>query len=197
MSKVIDSWENLQQQIKSILEQINANSNLTLAAAANPLYALEEIGYKINPTARPEIEARLRFEPRTAVQLRQLQAAIFEQVGHPFDLNDPAQLQRVLFDELKISVPGHNSYNQEQNDSRLDTSPLVPQLSWIPKVEDPLEVLCGAHPVIEPLLEYRRLESSVPRLAPLSLYQEVRQGKRRLFLESIRGRLKTQPVSEG
>jgi hypothetical protein len=194
MPKIIDSWEDLQQQIRSILEQINANSNLTLAAAANPLYALEEIGYKINPTARPEIETRLRFDPRTAVQLRQLQTAIFEQVGHPFDLNVPAQLQRVLFDELKISVPGHNSY---KNDSKLDTSPLVPQLSWIPKVEDPLEVLRGAHPVIEPLLEYRRLESSVPRLAPLSLYQEVRQGKRRLFLESIRGRLKTQPVSEG
>lgn len=197
MSKIINSWEQLQQQIVSILEQINANSSLSVAAAANPIHALEEIGYEINPIARPEIEDRLRFEPRTAVQLRQLRAVIFEQAGHSFDLNAPAELQRVLFDELKIPVPGHNSYQQGQKCSRPDTNPLPPQLSWVPKVEDPLEVLRGTHQVIEPLLEYRRLEASAPRLAPRNLYNEVRQGKRQLFLESIRAQLKTQPESEG
>lgn len=187
-------WEKLQDRISSILDQLNANQDLALAAAANPLFALEELGYEIDPQARSEIEDRLRFDPPTVIRLRALREEIFEHAGHPFDLNSAEELKRVLFEELDLSVSGRQQNQSQQQPEELpDTSPLPPQLSWTEKVEDPLEVLRDAHLIMEPLLEYRRLEASKPRLAPRPLYEEVRQGKRRLPIHNIRGRLKSQP----
>jgi hypothetical protein len=54
-----------------------------------------------------------------------------------------------------------------------------PQLKWAPKVIDPLEQLRGAHPVMEALLEYRRLDASEPRLATPEIYEMVRRGEAR------------------
>jgi hypothetical protein len=188
----IDSWEQAQEQIVSLLEQLNANQALAVAAAANPLFALEELGYEINPQVRLEFDERLRFGSRTIVQLRELREAIFTQAGHAFDLNAPVELRRVLFDELKIPLPAQQAEQAAQSPrTPPDTSPLPPQLEWTAKVEDPLEILRGAHPIMEPLLEYRRLEASQPRLAPRQLYDEVRQGKRRLPIRNIRGRLQS------
>jgi hypothetical protein len=190
----IDSWEEAQEQVASLLEQLNANPALALAAAANPLFALEELGYEINPQVRLEFEERLRFRPRTVVRLRELRETIFKQAGHAFDLNSSAELRKVLYDELEIAVPHQRPDRPEQLHATLpDTGPLQPQLSRTQKAEDPLEVLRGAHPIMKPLLRYRRLEASRPRLAPRNLYEEVRQGKRRLPIRDIRGRLKSTP----
>jgi hypothetical protein len=188
----IKSWEQLQEQIGPILKQINANQELAVAAAVNPVNALDELGYEIDPRARPDIEDRLRFDPRTIVRLRQLQEAVFEHSGHEFDLNSASELRQVLFEELKLSIPEKQQKQYQQRREPIDTSPLPPQLSWTGKVVDPLEVLRDAHLIMEPLLEYRRLEASRPRLAPRHLYDEVRQGKRRLPIRSIRGRLQSQ-----
>jgi len=190
-------WEKLQERISSILDQLNANPYLAMAAAANPLFALGELGYEIDPQARPEIEDRLRFDPPTVIRLRALREEIFSHAGHPFDLNSAEELKRVLFEELDLSVSGDGQTKSQQQQRELpDTSPLPPQLSWVEKVEDPLEILRGAHPIMFPLLEYRRLEASKPRLAPRPLYEEIRQGKRRLPIHNIRGRLKSKPDRE-
>jgi competence ComEA-like helix-hairpin-helix protein len=57
-------------------------------------------------------------------------------------------------------------------------------------VTDPLDVLRDQHAIMEPLLEYRRLEASTPRLAPRPLYEDVRRGRRTLGIVRVRGRLK-------
>ena len=56
---------------------------------------------------------------------------------------------------------------------------------------DPLEKLRSAHPIMEPLLEYRRMQSSTPRLATKELYDEIRQKKRVLPITKLVAHLKS------
>lgn len=197
--KKIDRWEQLQTEFASILLRVNSDQSLALAAAVNPLFAAEELGYEIDPQVRPHIEERLRFDPRTAIKLRDLRESIFQLAGHPFDINSSELLHAVLFDELKLvsAYPGKSKAEQQaiyQTDQQRiypDTKPLPVQRRGVEPARDPLEVLRKAHPVMEPLLEYRRLESSRPRLAPRHIYDSVREGKRRLPVREISGRFKT------
>jgi competence ComEA-like helix-hairpin-helix protein len=193
----INSWEQLQAQISQILASMNEQPELALAAAVNPLFALEELGYEIEPAARPAIEDRLRFDHRVAVQRRQLRQKISELAGEEFDPDSAQALQRILYDKLKISNP-ESLYKQTSRTGgyeEIDLSPPRPHVRWLEPQDDPLDALRGKHPILEPLLEYRRLGTLAPQLAPRNIYEEVRSGKRALSVKHIKGRLKReQPV---
>jgi hypothetical protein len=199
MGKIrLDSWKEVQKQVQSILDRINADPLFALAAAASPLFALEELGYEVDPDLREDLSNRLRFGQKTSERLRKLREAVFRHAGHPFDLGSAEELRRVLFDELRVTArerPPRSAQSQRRpRRDAPDTSPLPPQLGWGQKVEDPLKVLRGAHPIMDPLLEYRRLEASEPRLASRALYDEIRRGERRLPVARLRGVLKVEPV---
>jgi DNA polymerase I len=49
-----------------------------------------------------DVAAMEDYSVRLAVKLETIEKAIFESVGHPFNLNSPKQLGDVLFDELKL-----------------------------------------------------------------------------------------------
>ncbi len=68
----------------------------------------------------------------------ELEAEIYNLVGHTFNINSPQQLGAVLFEELRL--PGGR-----RTKSGYSTDASV------------LEGLKGIHPIIEPLLEYRQL----------------------------------------
>jgi DNA polymerase-1 len=70
-------------------------------------------------------------------RLRQIEADIYNWVGHQFNINSPQQLGPVLFEELKLPSPRkiRNRYSTEAS---------------------VLEGLRGAHPVVEKVLEYRQ-----------------------------------------
>ena len=200
--RTVDSWEQLQANIESILESINDNSQLAQAAAANPLLALEELGYEIEPAARTEIARRIRFSPRTAVRLRQLEEEVADIAGRAVDLDSAEDVRRLLFEELKLEVPDDSGnaggkYRQaapaKGGGPALDTRPLPPDLSTVGTRADPLRALEGRHAVMDPLLEYRQLEASTPRLAPRQAYEQLRAGKLRLGINGIKGRLQGQP----
>jgi len=167
------SWEDAQAQISKIVAEINANPQLAIAAAVNPLFALEELGYHVAPEAIALFEDRLRFGQKTAARLQSLRKTIFKQAGREFDIDSEETLRHVLGVELKLRVP-HKLRK------------LPPQVGWGTKVPDPLEELSGKHPLIEPLLEYRQLEASEPRLASRDLYNQVRQGKVQTPVVSLR-----------
>jgi DNA polymerase I-like protein with 3'-5' exonuclease and polymerase domains len=218
---VIELWEQLRMQVQSILERINADSALAIAAAANPILALEELGFDIHPAALDDVEARFRFRPRTAVRVKQLRDEIYRHAGRRFDLNSANELATVLFDRLSITLPGYKTANtqlpvstrgrrgklstdnpshdedsegeKDQPRPDIDLRPLVRIPGSTEGPTDPLAVLAGAHPIIELLIEYRRLDASVPRLAPRLLYDDLRSGKRRVPIIRLVARLKGQP----
>lgn len=69
-----------------------------------------------------------------------LEKNIFKEVGHEFNLNSPKQLSAVLYDELNL-IP--------ERSTRIKTHKSTD--------ESTLSTLIGAHPVIEPILQYREL----------------------------------------
>jgi DNA polymerase-1 len=71
-------------------------------------------------------------------QLAKLEKQIYESVGHEFNINSPAQLGPVLFEELKLPTT-------RKGKGKYSTEAAV------------LEELRGTHPVIEHILEYRQL----------------------------------------
>ena len=71
-------------------------------------------------------------------QLLKLEAEIYNNVGHQFNINSPKQLGSVLFEELKLP-------SARKTKSGYSTGATV------------LEELRGAHPIIEFILDYRQL----------------------------------------
>jgi DNA polymerase-1 len=74
---------------------------------------------------------------RLGEQLLKLEAEIYNNVGHQFNINSPQQLSAVLFQELKL--PSRKKRGTYSTGAEV------------------LEELRGVHPVIEPILEYRQL----------------------------------------
>ncbi len=85
-----------------------------------------------------DAEPLRRMSHRLGERLHQLETAIYENVGHRFNINSPRQLGPILFDELKLPPA-------RKTKTGYSTEALV------------LEELRGAHPVIEIIIEYRQL----------------------------------------
>src|SRR4051794_17818349 len=92
----LNSWKEAQQAIDDSLATLNADQSLLLAAASNPLFALQELGYEISENVRQEIEDRIRLGPSGAQQLQSLRDEIFKIAGGQFDLNSPEALSATL-----------------------------------------------------------------------------------------------------
>ena len=185
-STAVHSWEELQERIGSIVARLNDDLDLAVAAAASPFLALEELGYHVVPEARPGIEDRLRFPAKKSAMRKRLRKAIFEHAGRELDLQSAEALHQVLFVDLSITpYPDARGCIPEPP----DTHPL-PLARGREPAPDPLGVLEGRHPIIEPLLEYRRLDASRPRFAPQSAYEAIRQGTRSHGIRNVRIRLK-------
>jgi len=180
--QVIGTWKNAQALVPDILEKLNSDSPLLFAALANPLFALEELGYEIAPSFCQELTDRLRFSPRDSVRVRQLRDQIFEHAGRRFDLESPTEIENVLFEHLKLRRPPHSG------GKRTLQAPLFRFRHEHEK--DPLESLRGLHVAVDALLEFRKLDARAPKLAPRSLYNEIRSGKHALPMTHIHARLK-------
>jgi hypothetical protein len=193
----VESFEELRRNIPEILEQINADPGLARAAAANPLFALEELGYELPEPLKRAVERRVRFKPDELERLDRLSSDVFQQAGHPFDIDSQDDLDQVLFEELQIPRPTSKTRRAPKTKRRtpqLPDQPAVPyrrlpQVGWEPRLPDPLEPIATAHPIMTPLLEYRALEASHPRLAPRELYDRARRGDTGITV-TVRGRLK-------
>jgi hypothetical protein len=195
----ISTIDELRRLGPALIKTINADTALGVRTAANPLLALEELGYTLTPELHRQVEWRIRFSKETAQRLHALTGQIHQLSGQHFNIDSPQALADILFEDMKLRRPRQTIRAQaspEQlppNLSDLPTEPLPPQVGWMPKLTDPLEELRGAHPIIEPLLEYRKLEASEPRLAPRELYEQIKRGEVQVPLKRFRVNLPSQP----
>ena len=82
---------------------------------------------------------RLRqMSQKLGEQLRSLETAIYESVGHQFNINSPQQLSSVLFQELKLPAPRRTKGGYSTDASVLEN-------------------LRGEHAVVKSILDYRQL----------------------------------------
>lgn len=191
----INSLEELQRAVPLIVKAINADPQFGLRAAANPLLAVEELGYVLSAEVRLQAERRVRFNAEQIARMNDLEQTIYELAGQHFNIEAPQELSHVLFDTLKLPpiqlvakpVTSAKASPPTAEGSGLTLTPHAVGHAPIP---DPLEKRRGTHPVIEPLLEYRQIEASTARLAQPELYERIRKGAVQLPVTRIQIRLK-------
>jgi hypothetical protein len=181
--KKLSSWESAQQRVGTILASLNKNSDLMLAAAANPLHALRELGYEIGEGVEQEFEDRIRFGPHNGPKIGALREEIFKSAGRRFDLDSPEALADALSSLIKTNKGASTFTHAEAAPVAFTPHPNRPA--------DLLEKLRNAHPIMKPLLEYRRMQASTPKFATKEFYDEIRQKKRALPITKLVAHLKS------
>jgi hypothetical protein len=201
----LTSLDALRRRVPEIVQLINAEPALALRAAANPILALEELGYSLDEALAREVAMRVRFDEPTVAKLQALTKRIHKLAGEPFDLESPEETGRVLFETLGLPrvdlvqrvviAEGRLAEGQTREYEKRRAAP--PDSASIPRRQvggvaplDPLTALEGAHPVIAPLLEYRAIEASMPPLAPRELYDRIAHGEMKGPRITIRARLR-------
>lgn len=155
---VLRSWNEAQEQVATILARLNRDSALLLAAMANPLIAMHEIGFDVAVEVRQEFEDRIRFGAQVAHRLKELRellgATPFAGAGLPF--SPDADADAVLRQHL-ATVAG------VPDDAANDVDTLLEQCR-------------ERHPHLEPLIEYRAIQRSRPPFASADVYERIRRG---------------------
>ena len=185
----ITTMEELQRLVPSIVKAVNANDALMRRALVNPLLVLEELDYQLADELRPQVERRVRFRVETAHRLDALASDVFKHAGERFDIDSPSALDHVLFEKLKLPRTSAAGVPRAAHAAEQPLRSVVK-----PPFVDPLERLRDKHPVMTPLLEYRRIDASEPRLAPRELYERVRSGDVKLPVTHAQARLKRGPT---
>lgn len=98
----VQSIEELRRKITRILHALNADPALLRAAAANPIFALEEIGYFVPRELHRELDRRVRFTAAERERLALLTRKMHEAAGATFDPDDAEQLDETLFARLEL-----------------------------------------------------------------------------------------------
>jgi DNA polymerase-1 len=96
------------------------------------LASMEAIGFNVDSAGISAYGEKLQ------ARLEEMKKDIFEQTGFEFNINSPKQLGEVLFEKLGLPTSKRTKTGYSTN-------------------AEVLESLCGHHPIIEILLEYRKL----------------------------------------
>ncbi len=214
-TRSINSMEELMQAVPQIIDAVNADPALAMRFAANPLFLAEDLGYTLNANMMHFAARRVRFpSAETFERLVKLEAHVWKIADERFDLDSEKELARVLFVKLQLPRPPIQSPAQEQKEparkgrkpktlpkpepispSELKevlplAAPLEARVIGHEPVQDPLEPLRDAHPIMPPLLEYRQLDASAARLAPRRVYDRIVRGDVKLPITSLKLRYK-------
>jgi hypothetical protein len=189
----IDSLRTLQRNMPRVLKEGNANPALALAAAANPLLALEHLGYEIAPEARQEIELHARFGPDKADEVVALEKSIYKAAGSEFDLADGDAVQETVYALLQPAKKGQAKEQKTQKQrvtQALEALRVSPTRIRIGKTAvDPLAEFTDLHPILPLLVEHRQLERQHPRFASRDVFDSILSGERKTAVTSLKFRL--------
>lgn len=217
MTIQISTYEELQSRLEEIADAVTNDFRLAVAAASNPLFALRELGYELEPRVAAIVEERARHRRGRREKLREARKQVEAAAGQRVDLDSTVALDRLLNGELGLGVPAEAlkplpfrwsrlrgasppdlTYGQgaeAQHDLVVVRRERSGERSEQPEGEqhldaerDPLAAYSDAHPVVAPLLTYRALQAVAPPLADEALYSRVRSGDIDPPLTSLRVR---------
>ena len=114
---------------------------------------MEITGIRVDSNYLEEIEKELKEK------MDSLEKDIYQDAGCEFNIMSPAQLAKVLFEDLQIKYP------KRIKDNKYSTS------------KDILDKIVGAHPIVEKILEYRTLAKLYTNYA-VGLKEEIREDGR-------------------
>jgi hypothetical protein len=87
-----------------LLAQQEERPELALAALANPILALEELGYRFAPEIRPHMERLARFGEERTAEIEQIEKRLTKTLGPKVDLGDQRALAAAVVARLPADV---------------------------------------------------------------------------------------------
>lgn len=197
-SKKISSLRELQLLMPRIVPEVNANSRLAIAAAANPLLALEHLGYEFTPQARQEIEPYARFGPDGLKRLSEIEKKWTLLVG-PKPLPFDKTTARKIFEQIGNEAPQRQKTSRETSPNLLQAKKLDDALELVffkklPLAEDEkkaVNMLSELHAALPLLFEYQKVLVQRPAFATREQFQQLLNGEKKSVATSIEFRLKT------
>ena len=148
---IYDTRERLLKELKeNEEEELFEKIEMPLASV---LADMEVTGIRVDSHYLEEIEKELKEKMNT------LEKDIYKDAGEEFNIMSPAQLAKVLFEDLQIKYP------KRVKDNKYSTS------------KDILDKIVGAHPIVLKILEYRTLAKLYTNYA-VGLKDEIREDGR-------------------
>ncbi len=177
----INSLKELQKQMPRVLEALNANEALALAATGNPLLALEYLNFQLSPQARLEIEKRARFGPELEKEIDKLEKQIRYELGEELNLVDRASLTAALKKRFK----GKSSKKVKRVIEFFGRS----YRPGSPKEPDDLKDLEKLDPVLPALFRYNFLDRRYARFGTSEAFERVLNKELKVPIQKVRFRL--------
>jgi len=212
----IDSEKDLKDNATAILRKVCADQRGGLLFLANPVFALEEAGFDLSSAMRKHVLRGLRYGTRTKKRMAELEESIEKTAGHPIDVNANHELERFLFDELKLTRPKPKPPKpapapKPGKPARLHLSKMAAEdvrvylraRNWVPRNRgrwlEPetaphgldtavLEALRERHAVVPKIIELRRLSATGWRFVDRATYEKVKQGAKVTLIRGVRFR---------
>lgn len=129
---VFSLWERIAPELdRRGLRPLYAEIELPLAPV---LRRMEQAGVRVDRAALRSLAGRMETE------IDRLTSEIHSLAGHPFNINSPQQLGKVLFEELGLPSPGKSGKTKTPSTAA-----------------DVLEALAPDHPIVAKVLDYRQL----------------------------------------
>ena len=196
--------------VPSIVKRLSEDRDLAVRAMANPVMAIEELGFDLAPEVAQEIERRVRFSDETRSRLSAIETRLFEAAGERFDPESVQDIERVLFSRLKLRRPADLGSLEPPPRPGLE----VPRFA-VKRIEaearkrgakkqgakavrrfiarrvetplpvDPLAQIKGSHVVVDLLLQHRAITRRVPKLASRAGYEALKANPRGVPVTNI------------
>jgi hypothetical protein len=87
------------------VRELRKRPDLARAAAVDPVQAFEALGHRIDPALLPTVRRRVRFPLETFDRLEELVGAVRDAAGRAVDVDDPDDLEHLLFTRLGCPDP--------------------------------------------------------------------------------------------
>lgn len=180
--KRIQSFKELHRLAPQIIKEVMSDHALARRALANPILAMEELGYELTGGAVSDVERHLRYSRSNQKALDDLEAEIKKLVGRAVDMSSETEIEKVLFKQLKLKRLGVRLIIPIDVRSEAERRVAGPK-----EVEkDPIEPLKDDHPVVRLMMEHRRISNSVPPFASREQYEELKSGTSKLPVSGVR-----------
>lgn len=172
-----------------------------MAAAANPIFALKELGFELSEEVARDIEERAIYSRAQLARRRTLLAKLRE---HGLEFDSPHEVldESLVRDQIKRKLrlpakclPRSLTVRRAGLEAQAAARRSKPrELSFRTKVADPLAGLAREHPAMPALIELRELEASVRRLGSPALYDAIRSGEVKLPVSKMTIRPSRGPI---
>ena len=141
-----------------LLNELNENEEMELfdkieMPLTTVLADMEKTGIRVDRDYLKRLEEELQ------IQMKGIEEEIYKMAGSTFNIMSPAQLAKVLFEDLKIPYP------KKVKDNKYSTS------------KDILDKILNEHPIVNKVLEYRTLAKLYTNYA-VGLQNEIREDGR-------------------